>query len=221
MITVDKHSKYKPGDIAEWKDGLHRKRSDGKWEKWNPESKNDKKEANLVFKKPRSITECKRFKSALEKAKSTVSKDSAWRVDAGHNSIDYLNDRIYTNSKGSTVAVTQDGDIISVCRAKDDSIKGWRLLQEAVKNGGKKLDSYDGNWNFYVNNGFEPISYVEFDENYAPNDWEKGTHDKEKIVFFKYVGKGNVKNTDKEDFYKKVKPASSYDEAMKKRDSEV
>lgn len=66
---------------------------------------------------------------------------------------------------------------------------GHELLEEAVKAGGKKLDSFDGNFAFYLRNGFEPVSWTFFDENYTPKGWMKGRDRPEPVVFFKYTGK--------------------------------
>lgn len=42
----------------------------------------------------------------------------------------------------------------------------------AVANGGKTLDSYDGNIGFYMKCGFEPISACRFNPNYA-DGWQE------------------------------------------------
>ena len=85
--------------------------------------------------------------------------------------------------------------------------------------GGKKLDSYEGNHEFYVKNGFEPVSWVKFDEQYAPHDWAKGRDDAENIIFYKYTGRKNT--ITKDDFFKKVKPSADYDTPMKTRDASL
>lgn len=106
-------------------------------------------------------------------------------------------------------------------------MSGHELLEEAVKAGGKKLDSFDGNFAFYLRNGFEPVSWTAFDENYAPKGWMKGRDRPEPVVFFKYTGKKYSKQSKdfweikKAQFYKKVKMSKDYDEAMSKRDKEI
>lgn len=72
---------------------------------------------------------------------------------------------------------------------------GHELLEEAVKAGGKKLDSFDGNFAFYLRNGFEPVSWTAFDENYAPKGWEKGKNDPEPVIFFKSQKKNMANKT--------------------------
>ncbi len=175
----------------------------------------------LSFEKPSSLEECKNYKTTLKTAQKTQG-NSGWRVDTSHAPQDYLNDQIVQTKGGSVAAVTHSGDIISVCKnANDREVTGSQLLASAVKAGGKKLDSYDGNFNFYTKNGFEPISWCKFDEKYAPEGWRKGTDEPENIIFFKYVGIGNVKNTNLIEFYKNKEAAKDYDEALAARDAEV
>lgn len=98
-------------------------------------------------------------------------------------------------------------------------------MEKAVKAGGKKLDSYDGNFKFYLKNGFEPVSWVKFDPSYKIKGRRKGRDAEEPIVFFKYTGK-KVTSRDafvlvRKQFYEKVKPSKDYDTAMAIRDKEV
>ncbi len=94
--------------------------------------------------------------------KKTVDPSISWRVTA--HTVEELKEwypsaTFHTTEGGSTVAVTKDGDIISVCKYKDDTCKGRDLLAMAVQNGGVKLDSYEGNHGFYDKCGFEPVSW--------------------------------------------------------------
>lgn len=167
------------------------------------------------------------FKKALVTAKETQPQDSAWRVDTSHTGKDYVGTKTYISEGGSTFSVTKDGDIISVCRNTNDSMRGHVLLEKAVESGGKKLDSFDGNFGFYMMNGFEPVSWIAFSKKAAPGDWVEGKNKEEPVVFFKYTGKKYGKQTKdfweikKSQFYKKVKMSKDYDEAMAKRDKEV
>lgn len=177
----------------------------------------------LTFQRPKTLTECHNFKNTLIEAKASCDKKIAWRVDTTHEASDYKDDLICTSKNGSVAAVTTDGDIISVCTNGKNKIRGMgaEIIKEAVKNGGKKLDSFDGNFKFYVNNGFEPISWCYFEKEYAPEGWNEYRDKKEPVIFFKYVGIGNVKNTDLADFYYYNKPAKGYDEAKEQREKEM
>ena len=137
-----------------------------------------------------------------------------------------MKDRLIVTKGGSTFAIAPDYDIISVCRnEKDTTVRGKDLMELAVKNGGIKLDSHDGNYGFYRKCGFEPVSWTKFDEQYAPEGWVAGRDKPEDIIFFKYTGekskldieelKGELKK-----FKKRTLP-KDYNEAMKERDDKL
>lgn len=166
------------------------------------------------------------FHKSIDEAKNSRPEADRWRVDV-HDAKDY-DDReckLFVTAGGSTVAVDKDGDIISVCRKSGDVRGvGAELLAEAVRNGGVKLDSFGGNHKFYTSNGFEPVSWTPFNEQYAPPGWKDSGCGKEEVIFYRYVGKGNVKYTDKEAFLRDTKPFTGddgYDNAQKYRDSQI
>ena len=220
-----------PGTRHTWADGtIHVKQSDGSWPEENsPENtyKDDDSESpdGIHYTRPSEIKECEVFKESLITAKETVSRVAphiAWRVDTEHDPSEYMHDKICTTSGGSVAAVTDTGDIISVCKNMDggeDHI-GTKLLESAVKAGGKKLDSYDGNFYFYQKNGFEPVSWCKFDVAYAPPGWNPHRDRKENIVFFKYTGRKNLTYS-RDEFYNSVAPSRNYFEAKRVRDKEV
>lgn len=158
------------------------------------------------------------FSKALAEAKASLPEDTAWRV-TGYEPEHYAGVHIHVTPGGSTVAVDQEGDIISVCKNMKDTLRGSDLIQEAVKNGGTKLDSFSGNHKFYMKNGFSPISRCEFNEEYAPDGWLKGRDKPEDVVFYRYTGTQDIK--DWEDIKNDVKlfeGEDAYDQAMKYRD---
>lgn len=161
----------------------------------------------------------KEFKKLLDEARDSHSDEEKWRVDNTHTIEDYEEDTLFVTKNNSTIAITKDGDIISVCTNANSEDRGRSLIQYAVKKGGKKLDAYDGIYGFYTKNGFEPVSWTKFDKQYAPDDWVDGRDKEENVIFYKYTGKKDIMSLD--EFYKKVKPSSSYDEAQKKRDDEI
>lgn len=91
----------------------------------------------------------------------------------------------------------------------------------AVQNGGNKLDSYSGNHGFYVKCGFEPISWCEWNDEYAPDDWDESIAKREPVIFYKYVGKGKVKYTNLSDFLSEVRPSEDYDTACEVRNNNM
>jgi hypothetical protein len=235
-LTTDR-AKLREGETTQHKDGMYIKEN-GKIiplakSSHRGENKEQAKEKSrkggskvtekLTFQKPKNLEECRNFKTNLINAKASCDKKIAWRVDTTHKSIDYKNDLVCTSKNGSVAAVTKDGDVISVCANQKVRQKGLgtQLIQDCVKNGGKKLDSFDGNFEFYVNCGFEPVSWCYFEKEYAPDGWNEYRDKKEPVIFFKYVGVGNVKNTDLADFYYYNKPAKGYDEAKAQREKEM
>ena len=158
------------------------------------------------------------FAEIIKTAKTQVVQTNAWRVDA-HTKEEYNNVKLFATKGGSCVAIKPDGDIISVCKnSNDKGTKGSDLIRYAVDNGGVKLDSYAGNHVFYTKNGFEPVAYVTFNEEYAPKDWKKGVkgYEKEDIIFYKYTGKKN--ETKWKDIKTNIKHFADYEDAMKYRD---
>ena len=163
------------------------------------------------------------FNKAISEARESRPIDDKWRVDV-HETADYEGCKLYKSDGGSTIAV-KDGDIISVCKKIDDeTTSGKELLARAVKMGGVKLDSFEGNHRFYTKCGFEPVSWTPFNEEYAPDGWKESGCKPENVIFYKYVGIGNVKNTDVSKFMAETKPFtgdSGYDDAYAYRDSQI
>ena len=174
-------------------------------------------------------TEPKTFLKTFHQAKAEVAKikpEDAWRVDSSYTEEDYADMDCYVTEGGSAVAV-HDGDIVSVCKNPNDkTCRGSDLLTHAVANGGTKLDAFSGLYGFYIKNGFEPVSWCEFDEEYAPPDWDKNRDDPEPVIFFKYTGAEydqivKKHGADKDDFISKVKVSAGYNAAKKVRDDSL
>lgn len=179
------------------------------------------------------------FIASIKAAKASRNPRDAWRVDVHEkykdddgnlqDDLTYNDCKNYATPGGSTVSVKPDGDIISVCKMMGDNIRATKLMEHAVANGGKKLDSFDGNWRFYRKCGFEPVSWTPFNKTYAPEGWQEGVDKEEPVVFFAYTG--NKKNftseaelqADKDAFYQRegvqFTGDSGYDDAMKARDN--
>lgn len=167
----------------------------------------------------------KQFNKAISNAKDSRPKGDKWRVDV-HTPEEYEEKgcKCFTTDGGSTIAITKDGDIISVCKNSSDKISGKVIMAEAVRQGGKKLDSFRGNHEFYVACGFEPVSWTPFNKEYAPDGWKESGCSEEPVIFYKYVGVGNVKNVDFETFKKNTRPFTGddgYDKAMAYRDKNI
>jgi hypothetical protein len=177
----------------------------------------------------------KNFVKKLAEAKKSQDPRKGWRVTG--LSKDELEDwhpdaKLHVTDGGSTIAIDK-GDIVGVCVGSGDGkggfISGSMLLDFAVRNGGNKLDSYEGNHVFYTKSGFEPVSWCEWDPTYEDSareqGWDPDKGDKrEAIIFYKYVGKGNVKFSGEdglEAFKKSVPVSNGYDEAKEHRNSSM
>lgn len=165
------------------------------------------------------------FRQTFHAAKAGVAKASpedAWRVDSSYTDDDYADMDCYTTEGGSAVAV-HNGDIVSVCHNPGDSSRGSHLLKFAVEHGGKKLDAFGKLYGFYIKNGFEPVSWCEFDEEYAPPDWVKGRDRPEPVIFFRYTGRPYNEivsdfGDSHEAFTRRVKASPDYGAAQEERD---
>ncbi len=164
-----------------------------------------------------------KFNERLQKAKAGLPEEKAWRVDSTHTDEEYAHDKLFAVGNGSTVAVTPDGDIISVCRADGDIVRGSQLLQLAVQNGGVKLDAFGPElYRFYTKNGFEPVSWTPFNKDYAPPGWVEGRDNYEPVIFYRYTG--NMTADSYERFLMKREPCTGdngYDEAKAIRDKQI
>lgn len=169
-----------------------------------------------------SNTKPKKFAQRLAEAKEAQKPEDAWRV-TGMSKEEFEKEhpgaKFHVTDGGSTIAVDK-GDIIAVCKNPSDRIKGKELLAFAVKNGGRTLDSYDGNHPFYASNGFEPVSWCEWDQQYAPPGWAESGSKPENIIFYKYTGKPSKYQT-AQDFYNAVPKSGDYMEAQARRNAKL
>lgn len=166
-----------------------------------------------------SATDNVTFHSKMEKAKASLSEENRWRVDI-HDVEDYKNDKLFVSKGGSCVAVEPNGNIISVCKKQGDNINGKDLIKYAIENGGDRLDAFgDGLYKFYTKQGFEPVSWTPFNEEYAPEGWNKNRDEPEPVIFYKYTGK--VTKEPYNEFINRVAPSNDYDTAMEVRDKEL
>ena len=137
-------------------------------------------------------------------------------------SVDYVSEEA---AKEGTVITTEDGGVVV---SKDGDIKGLFkkassksvgvakvLLERAIKSGGVKLDNFDIPYltKMYKNAGFRVVSRIPFDEQFAPDGWNKDKHGTPDVVAMVY-DPNNELNIEEKKF-------ESYDEAMSYRDSYI
>lgn len=87
---------------------------------------------------------------------------------------EYKNSRLFLTDDGKAgVAITKDGDIISVFSYGEGKNRVAQLLVNAVKDGGVSLDHYDTRLtDIYSQFGFVPVARVKFDRSEAPKTWD-------------------------------------------------
>ena len=130
------------------------------------------------------------------------------------------------DDNGVGVAVTKDGDIVSVF--KNPNISKSRkavssILLTAIDNGGVKLDNYNGELSrMYLAHGFIPVARTAFVDEYAPSDWNYERDGRPDIIFWVHNGNDietvarNIGTQEMPDL--KALPLMEYDEAAAYRD---
>lgn len=116
--------------------------------------------------------------------------------------------------------VKPDGDIAGVFKKLTSKAKGVAqdLLNKAVAAGGIKLDNFDGYLTKqYEKAGFRIVSRTPFNEQYAPDGWNKEKHGTPDVVAMVYDPNNEL------DIEEKVfeNPDTGYDEAIAYRDGFV
>lgn len=126
---------------------------------------------------------------------------------------------VYSPDGGREDGSPSWGRKLSVCRKSGDyETKGSDLLKKAVENGGDRLDAFGPVlFNFYIKNGFEPVSYTPFDEKYALEGWKKELDKPEPVIFYKHTGKKVTISYD--EFMNKAKPYTGDDGYQNAKDA--
>lgn len=178
------------------------------------------------------------FYKRLKESKETQPKESKWRVithDPKGKELGlehWENCRMFATKDRSTIAIQEDGTIISVCKNHNSQDNMAGLMQFAIENGGNKLDTFDGNYGFYKHCGFDVISWTTFssygqsmtgNKNDSPYGWDNSIDNEEPIIFMGYTGKHENLSIDetiskKRDIYKNTPPSDTYENAVKERE---
>lgn len=154
-----------------------------------------------------------RYKETLEAAKE-ADPEGMWSVDVPDDAS--IDSGTVVETEGGSALVDDSGNIVGLAKT-DPKAKGVgaRLVKAAVKAGGRVLDNFDIPYlsKIYNDNGFKVISRVPFDEQYAPDGWNKEKHGTPDVVFMAYDPDGKM-NSEERTF-------ESYDEAKAYRDNFV
>lgn len=109
---------------------------------------------------------------------------------------DYAHMKLFVVNAGAAgIAVKESGDIVSVFKnpdmAQKDMIEKINnvLLLTALKNGGEKLDCFDGFLpELYSRFGFRPAVKLKFNDEFAPEGWNYDRDGRPDIVFMVHNG---------------------------------
>jgi hypothetical protein len=165
--------------------------------------------------KVNSTEESQAYVDKLTEVKNNAPEDY-WSVSIPEVE-DVENGTIITNEDGQAV-VGADGDIKAVYKNPDSEAKrvSDTLLKEAIKAGGIKLDNFDIYLTkIYKENGFKIVSRLPFNEDYAPDGWNKEKHGTPDVVAMIYDPENKL-NIEEKQFTNE-----QYDEAMAYRDTYV
>jgi hypothetical protein len=121
------------------------------------------------------------------------------------------------DTKDGAAMVKPDGDIVGVFKKPESDSKGVAqdLLNKAVEAGGIKLDNFDGYLTKqYEKAGFRVVSKTPFNEEFAPEGWNKEKHGTPDVVAMVYDPKGEL-NIEEKTFDNKE---TGYDDMIAYRD---
>jgi len=145
----------------------------------------------------------------------------AWAVDEVGK--ETLQDSQIREYKGTFGVVTPDGDIKglfnpNVARERQGKVaeKGTLrgLMPLLIEAGGNKLDNFDGRLTkLYEDQGFRVVSRTPFNEEFAPEGWNKKDHGTPDVVAMVYDPEGKI-NIEEKTF-------DEYDDAMAYRDEVI
>jgi hypothetical protein len=100
--------------------------------------------------------------------------------------------------KDAGYAIKPDGDLINVFNATGEKKTGIGdlLIRDAIKNGAKKLDCYNGFLvDFYTRHGFVEVGRDKWNEEYRPEGWLDSDKTPD-IIYMEYRGESNDSRTD-------------------------
>ena len=131
--------------------------------------------------------------------------------------------QLYRTDGGSGFAIKSDGDIVAVFAGPGEPRGGsYAMLQAAVDMGGKKLDAFNTYLpDIYETVGFRPVSRLKWNDDFAPDNWNKETfkefqNGEPDVVFFVYDPK-YFADAD----YDSLPVFTNYDEAAAVQDAEL
>lgn len=160
------------------------------------------------------------FKAAISTEK--IRNKRGWMVDV-HD--DYSGMKCFLTSDGkSGIAVTKDGDIISVFSSVSGDKRLEKLIPIAIENGGIKCDCYGGGLqDIYARYGAKATGKIPFNKEYAPSDWDGKSEYPVVAMKFPDKIKKVITSYDEAAFIemKKVKVFDDYEKMLLDRDKQI
>ncbi|KJL49547.1 hypothetical protein RS84_00021 [Microbacterium hydrocarbonoxydans] len=96
-----------------------------------------------------------------------------------YDEADYGQMRLYATDDGKAGFALKGDEIVSVFVHGDSKHRGAApaLMAAAVEQGGRRLDCYDTVLpKLYAEAGFVPVARIPWNDDYAPDDWDKATY---------------------------------------------
>ena len=126
---------------------------------------------------------------------------------------EYENSRLFLTADGKAgLAITADGDIISVFSSGKGKGRVPQLIVTAIKEGATSLDHYDTVLTkYYADFGFVPAAKVKWNNEFAPDGWSKETfkafnNGEPDVVAMVYDGGNRQTITERVGTFESVKP---------------
>jgi hypothetical protein len=155
----------------------------------------------------------KQYVADLQETKQS-DPEQYWSVDSVTE--EAAQDGTVITDEDGGVVVSKEGDIKGLFKKATSKAKGvaQKLLQKAVEAGGVKLDNFDNYLTpVYEKAGFRVVSRVPFNEEYAPEGWNKEKHGTPDVVAMVYDPQNKLEIEERK--------FEDYDEAMAYRDQLV
>jgi hypothetical protein len=109
-------------------------------------------------------------------------------------------DIITAEGEQAAVAVSPEGDIQNLHAFPSEAADGVgeALLREAIARGGRTLDNYDtGLTDIYRRNGFREVARMDFDPEYAPENWDFDEFGQPDVLFMAFRPEQEYETTDR------------------------
>ena len=158
----------------------------------------------------------KTFRDSILSAKQATRFGAAVHV---YDQADYEGMRLFLTEDGKAGFALKGDDIVSVFVGKEHRGAVNAILQLATQEGGRRLDAFDTVLpNMYGVHGFKAVARIKWNDEYAPEGWDKDTfkdfnNGEPDVVFMVHDPESFTKYTEADG-----KPVSEYDDGVAAQD---